>query len=537
MDNKILQISNYKITASNEVVHKLYDITPEIQEKLEELGIKVQKKKNSAIKELNDLIRKYPFIPQFKNYLSTLYDMQGNHFMAAEINRRIVSLHPEYLFGKLNEANISIKNGEYDKVPEILGETMELNALYPERDEFFVGEVINFMQTAFNYFIEIENTEQAQVRLDIIEKLNKEFDLGLNIFEFDRQIMAVNLKQSLKRQQEEWADFRTPNFIPKKLVEPSTKKPVFNHEIINQLYCNSLKIDQQVITEILNLPRETLLADLHKVIYDSMARLEVFRDMDWDEQTHELVMHALLLLVELNDDSSVDIILDVLRQDRDYLEIWFGDFITDGFWELLYPVAHDKLDKLYDFVVEPNGYTYSKSCISQMVEQIVLHQPGRRTEVGDWYKRVFDFWIANNENDDIIDNELIAFFVADAVGIKLSELKSEITKLYDLNLVARGVCGSLERCLQDINSPETINRKHDIFNSITERYQYYITNWFNYTGDDEDYHYEEEGDENVEDIYEDVKKIVPLPGEKPKVGRNEPCPCGSGKKYKKCCGK
>ena len=25
--------------------------------------------------------------------------------------------------------------------------------------------------------------------------------------------------------------------------------------------------------------------------------------------------------------------------------------------------------------------------------------------------------------------------------------------------------------------------------------------------------------------------------ETPKVGRNEPCPCGSGKKYKQCCGK
>jgi preprotein translocase subunit SecA len=24
--------------------------------------------------------------------------------------------------------------------------------------------------------------------------------------------------------------------------------------------------------------------------------------------------------------------------------------------------------------------------------------------------------------------------------------------------------------------------------------------------------------------------------EQPKVGRNDPCPCGSGKKYKKCCG-
>ena len=24
--------------------------------------------------------------------------------------------------------------------------------------------------------------------------------------------------------------------------------------------------------------------------------------------------------------------------------------------------------------------------------------------------------------------------------------------------------------------------------------------------------------------------------EGPKVGRNDPCPCGSGKKFKKCCG-
>ncbi|MDL2266831.1 YchJ family protein [Desulfovibrio sp. OttesenSCG-928-G15] len=29
----------------------------------------------------------------------------------------------------------------------------------------------------------------------------------------------------------------------------------------------------------------------------------------------------------------------------------------------------------------------------------------------------------------------------------------------------------------------------------------------------------------------------PYRRESPKVGRNEPCPCGSGKKYKKCCGR
>jgi uncharacterized protein len=33
-----------------------------------------------------------------------------------------------------------------------------------------------------------------------------------------------------------------------------------------------------------------------------------------------------------------------------------------------------------------------------------------------------------------------------------------------------------------------------------------------------------------DDVVKQVKR------EEPKVGRNDPCPCGSGKKYKKCHG-
>ena len=32
-------------------------------------------------------------------------------------------------------------------------------------------------------------------------------------------------------------------------------------------------------------------------------------------------------------------------------------------------------------------------------------------------------------------------------------------------------------------------------------------------------------------------KVAQIKHDQPKVGRNEPCPCGSGKKYKKCCGR
>jgi uncharacterized protein len=33
------------------------------------------------------------------------------------------------------------------------------------------------------------------------------------------------------------------------------------------------------------------------------------------------------------------------------------------------------------------------------------------------------------------------------------------------------------------------------------------------------------------------QSAVPQRRSGPKVGRNDPCPCGSGKKFKKCCGK
>lgn len=36
--------------------------------------------------------------------------------------------------------------------------------------------------------------------------------------------------------------------------------------------------------------------------------------------------------------------------------------------------------------------------------------------------------------------------------------------------------------------------------------------------------------------YVDGRSIQPVRTRQQRVGRNEPCPCGSGKKYKKCCG-
>ena len=42
-------------------------------------------------------------------------------------------------------------------------------------------------------------------------------------------------------------------------------------------------------------------------------------------------------------------------------------------------------------------------------------------------------------------------------------------------------------------------------------------------------------DEKRKELYK-IQKSSKTVVKPPKVGRNDPCPCGSGKKYKKCCG-
>ncbi len=42
--------------------------------------------------------------------------------------------------------------------------------------------------------------------------------------------------------------------------------------------------------------------------------------------------------------------------------------------------------------------------------------------------------------------------------------------------------------------------------------------------------------EKLDELYKEQKRSTTIVNKEAKVGRNDPCPCGSGKKYKKCCG-
>jgi len=54
---------------------------------------------------------------------------------------------------------------------------------------------------------------------------------------------------------------------------------------------------------------------------------------------------------------------------------------------------------------------------------------------------------------------------------------------------------------------------------------------------DTKWEYDELLEEEIKDMFDGKNKGTPIKFGKKKIGRNEQCPCCSGKKYKCCCGK
>jgi preprotein translocase subunit SecA len=101
----------------------------------------------------------------------------------------------------------------------------------------------------------------------------------------------------------------------------------------------------------------------------------------------------------------------------------------------------------------------------------------------------------------------------------LNELLPVIKILFDKNLVAIGVNGDFQKVKKYFSEPEKFSHKKEIY-SIFELYDDVLYSWSGYK------------DQKEKDI---PKENVPQPAKSDKIGRNDPCPCGSGKKYKKCC--
>lgn len=507
----------YHITDDSHFQDKRFGITPELRKQLEPLGYESQDKKNKKIiNKLTQLIVQYPTVPILKNYLSVAYNIRGNYKKAMEINNWSLIEHPDYLFARINKANECIDRKEFDKVPEILGEAMEIKQLYPERDVFHFSEVTNFYKVATRYFAAIENQEMAENRLKILQGIDPDSE---NTMQAERYLSLLRLINAGKRWEDESKQRITPTVNKTLPVSSDNCAPKFNHPEIETLYQYGLNIPRDLLHEIIELPRVTLIKDLEKIIHESIYRYSYFHELGYDEEKQSFLLHSILLLKEIKAEGSLSEILSFLKLDYDFLNFWLGDHTTSTIWQCLYELGLNNTLALKEFLLIPGIDTFSKSAVTDALCQMVLHVPEKRSEVLEVFSEVFTFFSQASIEDNLIDSEFLGLAIGDAIDCQLPELLPIIKTLFDKDMVSRGINGDYKAVEKHFNTPAPYSHKRKI-HSISEIYDDVLETWAGYNEDDS-------GHTPYSESFQ------PIASEK--IGRNDNCPCGSGKKYKKCC--
>ena len=522
-----LEYFDYRITDDPEFSQNMFGIPAELQRELPALHHDALKGGERIIRRLKKLLERYPHVPVLKNYLSVAYHNSGMRTEGYKVNHLTVKEHPEYLFGKLNLAHEYFQKEEYEKIPEILGQHMELKELYQERECFHLGEVTGFLKIAIMYFSTIGNLDAAETRYEILEEIAEGHPDTEAVFPY---LVKARLDASEKRWEEEHKE--RISVIPDGFrQQPQTESPPeFIHQEIEWLYENGLRIEKEKLETILSLPREELIQDLVSVLHDSIARFEYFQyladEEGWQEERMNYVIHAIFLLGELRATNCLNEALETFCQSEPFIEFWYGDFLTGEIWEPIYHLGGNQLDVLKEFVLTPGIDTYARSTVCKCVTQIAHHQPKRRKEIITWFNDLFLRLSGTGLDQNIIDSDFNGLAVCDALKLQAPELLPGIRELYNLGYVGKGICGPYESVERDMDSSPKAYHKLDLLN-IYDRYHHIVTTWSGYL---------EESDDVADETTDTDRVGDQMPFTNPKkTGRNDPCPCGSGKKYKKCC--
>jgi Protein of unknown function (DUF1186)/SEC-C motif len=487
------------------------------------------------------LIEKYPRVPILYNYLGVSYQAQGKADKSMAVTNKCYELFPDYLFAIMAKAKDAAFKGNFQKAYALLS-GMNLKDLYPKRTLFFTGEVINFNSCCADILIEEGKFEEAETFLKLVDELGeKTGKKGLT----DKQRQTIMFKKRLKfeaerRQQreEEEAKYNDDDYeylevvaTRKFWVETSDSPPQFYHPQIQWLYEEGYDIPQDKVTAILNLPRQTLIEDLKKVIDDSCARFDYFYETDWAENSHNFMLHALWFLAELKAEEALSHALHILRQDADWLEYWFSDALTENLHSAFYPMGQNRLDVLKDFIKEPNNATYARNIATKVASLIVHYQPQRRQEVLDWYTDVCQFFLSVKNDETISDYGLNGCIASDIIDIKGEELFPLLKTMFDEDIVDEMVMGDWDETMKfydkyrgELNL-QLIETRTEVYADMAKWGESSLPSPKPQT---QSYH--QTYGYTPQSTADSLKNIKNTP-------RNSPCPCGSGRKYKNCHGK
>lgn len=235
---------------------------------------------------------------------------------------------------------------------------------------------------------------------------------------------------------------------------------------------HSLYLPNEVTDRILALPQQILRHDLEQIVLYHIGQTcdRIPDDYDPDGYAGTL-SHCIILLGEVgNEDSSLDVVLEVLRQSHDFSDYHFGDSSDETFVPTLYLLGQNRLDKLMSFIKEEGLETFCKCHIFSVVANVALVQPNRHGEVVAWFREAIQFATKMLPKTQWFDSTLAGLMVNSVLDIQAAELLPELRKMYATRLVDLGACGDFATVSRLIHDPRQKGDPNSYITEIHERF-------------------------------------------------------------------
>ena len=246
-----------------------------------------------------------------------------------------------------------------------------------------------------------------------------------------------------------------------------------------------------------------------------------------EDEASFLPVYAMFVLAQFREPRAFPLVVELCKLPEKTLDALIGDTITEGLPRIIASVFDGDTAPIKSVVADPSVYEFVRGSALRSLAILAYERVLSRTEVIAYFGELFRGGLEKKASQ--IWNAL----ASEAVDLHANSLANEIRTAYEEGLVWPGYMSHREVERTFAMPEETVlsrskERHRGLINDVVKEMEW----WACFKPD------EAARKSALEIPSSPASQHAPggFVRPKPKAGRNAPCPCGSGRKYKKCCG-
>lgn len=257
--------------------------------------------------------------------------------------------------------------------------------------------------------------------------------------------------------------------------------------------------------------QEQITPELLKIIEYTTQNAQALLEQD-DYMAH---IYAMYLLAQFREQRAYPLLINLFSTPGDVSLDLTGDIVTESLGRILASVSGGDLSQMAMLAENAQANEYVRDAALRGMVVLVACGVKSRDEVLAYYQSLFREKLAREES--VVWNALVDL----SADLYPDVVYEDIKQAFEDDLI-----DPIFISLEYVDEALALGKEKVLENLKTNRRYTYI-------------------EDTIKEIHwwacfkspKPPQVASPVVSKKRKIGRNEPCPCGSGQKYKRCCGK